>query len=132
MIERTVHPGACAMSEALLCADDDARAVLDWVFEEQEALLAASKADPGEARRRVVARFPELAGCLGGAAVKARLNRALRFAVKNQLPVLVPQLYVGGTKLCDEDTDLGLEFMLPRLIAHAKAPPRQGRASGGR
>ena len=64
----------------------------------------------------VRARFPALADCIGTPAVAARLNRALHFAVQNELPVLTPQVYVGGTRLCDEDTDLGLDYVLARLL----------------
>ena len=34
-------------------------------------------------------------------------------------PVLTPQLYVNNTRLCDADTDLGLDYMLSRLIERA-------------
>ena len=66
--------------------------------------------------RAVRERFPALAECIGTPRVRARLNRALRFAVQNELPVLTPQIYVGGTRLCDEDTDLGLDYVLSRLL----------------
>ena len=60
--------------------------------------------------------FPSLASCVGKPAVRTRLNRALRWAVANQLPVATPQLYVNNTKLCNEDTDLGMDYMLTRLL----------------
>ena len=37
-------------------------------------------------------------------------------APANQLPVLTPQVYVGGTRVCDADTDLGLDWTLDRLL----------------
>ena len=115
MVDQAVHPGACAISEAVLCAGDAANDVLRWAFSEQAQLMAAERAQKGSAAKRAVAKFPALAGCIGSNKVRARLNRALRFAVDNQLPVLTPQLYVNGTRLCDADTDLGLDYMLTRL-----------------
>jgi uncharacterized membrane protein len=115
MVDRAVHPGACAISEALLCADDDAADVLRWAFAQQEELVTAEKAAPGSAAKLVVKQFPSLAGCVGSSKARARLNKALRWAVDNQLPVLTPQLYVDGKRLCDADTDLGLDYMLTRL-----------------
>jgi hypothetical protein len=61
-------------------------------------------------------RFPDLASCIGTSSVRARINRGLRWAVANQLPVLMPQVFVDGQKVCDEDTDLGLDFALARLL----------------
>ena len=119
MVDSAVHPGACAISEAMLCAGDDAQRVLTWAFDEQEEIVAAERKKPGGAARLAGARFPELASCIGSSKAKARLNRALRWAVDNQLPVLTPQLYVNGTRLCDADTDLGLDYMLSRLIEKA-------------
>jgi hypothetical protein len=116
MVQAAVHPGACAISEAMLCAGDKASDVLEWSFAEQENIVAAERAQPGSAAKLAQARFPSLAGCIGSSKIKARLNRALRWAVDNQLPVLTPQLYVNGTRLCDADTDLGLDYMLTRLV----------------
>jgi len=124
MVDSAVHPGACAISEAMLCAGNDAESVLRWAFDQQEEIVAAERAKAGSAAKLAIARFPRLAGCVGSAKAKARLNRALRWAVNNQVPVLTPQLYVNGTRLCDADTDLGLDYMLSRLIegAASKAP----------
>ncbi|MFT3923427.1 MAG: vitamin K epoxide reductase family protein [Myxococcales bacterium] len=121
MVESAVHPGACSVSEAMLCAGDKARDVLEWAFEEQENIVAAEKAQAGSAAKLAVAKFPSLAGCVGSTKIKARLNKALRWAVDNQLPVLTPQLYVNGTRLCDADTDLGLDYMLARLAEKPSA-----------
>jgi hypothetical protein len=71
----------------------------------------------------VAAQFPDLARCVGSAAVRARLNLVLRLAVKNKLQVLTPQVFVGGLRMCDEDTDLGLDYALPRLIERARNAP---------
>lgn len=116
MVTSAMHPGACALSEAVLCAGADANKVMDWAFAEQEALRAAAATDPEAPARMAVAAFPNVAGCVGKPAVKAQLNNSLRWAVKNQLPVLTPQLFVEGRKLCDADTDLGMDYALSRLV----------------
>ena len=61
--------------------------------------------------------FPDLAACVGSPEVKSRLNKSLRWIVGNALPVSTPQLYVDGRRLCEEDTDLGLEYALERLLS---------------
>ncbi len=119
MVDTAVHPGACAVSEAMLCAEGQADDVLAWAFDQQEEIVAAERAKAGSAAKLAVARFPSLAACVGSSKIKARLNRALRWAVENQLPVLTPQLYVNGKRLCDADTDLGLDYMLTRLAEHS-------------
>jgi len=128
MIDRSIHPGACAVSEAILCAGDEANEVLQWAFDEQDRILEATRVNPAAAQQLVTTRFPQLSWCIGSADVRARLNRALRWSVSNQLPVSAPQIYVEGLKLCDEDTDLGLEYMLPRLIQRARG---EGQARAG-
>jgi uncharacterized membrane protein len=123
MVSDAIHPGACTLSEAMLCAGDDAETVLAWAFENQPAIVAAAKGNPNAAKAMVDARFPQLARCVGSPAIKARLNAVLRFAVKNRLQVLTPQVFVSGLRLCDEDSDLGLDFALPRLIERARTSP---------
>ncbi|MDB4972067.1 MAG: hypothetical protein JWN48_408 [Myxococcaceae bacterium] len=125
MVDQAVHPGACAISEALLCADERADDVLAWAFDEQEKIVAAERANKGGAAKLVTAKFPTLRGCVGSSKARARLNKALRWAVDNQLPVLTPQLYVDNQRLCDADTDLGLDYMLTRL---AQQPAAKGAA----
>jgi hypothetical protein len=39
----------------------------------------------------------------------------LRYIVNNHLPVSTPQMFVGETRLCDEDTDMGLGYTMRRL-----------------
>lgn len=126
MVSEAVHPGACTLSEAILCADDEAEDVLAWAFEHQDELRAAGGGEDGTPEERAAAveravreRFPALGDCIGSPMVQARLNRALRFAVQNELPVLTPQVYVAGTRMCDEDTDLGLDYVLSRLLDRA-------------
>lgn len=120
MVDQALHPGACTVSEAILCADEGkgppAKVVIDWAFEVQDKVREAAKNDPDAARRMVVDRFPDLGGCVGSDAVRQRLNKSLRWAVSHAIPVLTPQLFVDGTKLCPEDTDLGLEYSLTGLL----------------
>jgi uncharacterized membrane protein len=116
MVPGPIHPGACAISRALLCADADVRRVLAWAFDHQEELREAAASDPEAASRMAVAAFPALGSCIDSAATKAKLNRGLRWAVQNRLPVLTPQLYVGNVKVCEEDVDLGLDFALSRML----------------
>jgi hypothetical protein len=78
--------------------------VLDWAFAEQEAIMQPSRADPAAAERLVERAFPELAACIGRPATVAKLNLVLRWGVRNRLPILTPQIYVQGLRLCDEDT----------------------------
>lgn len=116
MVPSALHPGACEVSEAVLCAADDPKPVIAWAFENQEELRELATKDRGEVYKRIRAQFPKLADCVGKPGVQAKLNRSLRWAVNNSLPVLTPQLYVNNKKLCDEDTDLGLEYSLTRLL----------------
>lgn len=123
MIDRSIHPGACSISEAVLCADQP-DAVMEWAFEHQKEIMLAAEKDPKAAARMVTQQFPGLANCVGGAEVQARLNSALRWAVKNRLQVLTPQVFVNDLRLCGEDTDLGLDYALPRLLTRAKGQVR--------
>lgn len=121
MLTTPLHPGACAISEAVLCAEEDADEVLAWAFDHQEEIREAETASAGSARRMASERFPSLRSCIGSATVQAELNRSLRWAVANQLPVLTPQVYVNDTRICDEDTDLGLDYVLTRLTTRPRA-----------
>jgi uncharacterized membrane protein len=116
MVGESLHPGACAVSEAMLCAGDKARDVLAWAFENQ-AQLRALGSSPAAVYARIKQDFPSLAGCVGGAVVRARINKSLRWIVANSLPVLTPQLFVANQKIPDEDTDLGLDYVLSRVLA---------------
>jgi len=121
MVDKAIHPGACAVSEAMLCAADRAQEVLEWAFAEQEHILEAAKLDRDAARKMVSQHFPELASCVGTPAARARLNLALRWAVERSLPLLTPQIYVGETRVCAADTDLGMDFMITKLVE--RTPP---------
>ena len=124
MVDHALHPGACAISEAVLCAGGEADRVIAWAFENQEAITSATREDPGAAARMARQRFPALAECIGSPRVQARLNQSLRWAVQNQLPVLTPQVYVGDARVCDADTDLGMDFVLSRLVERYRPSPR--------
>jgi uncharacterized membrane protein len=124
MVNESLHPGACAVSEAMLCAGVQAQEVLAWAFDNQSELLALG-GDQGRINERVRQRFPQLADCLGKPKVRALLNRSLRWAVANKLAVQTPQLFVNGNKVCEEDTDLGLEFVLARILDKAPDAAQQ-------
>jgi hypothetical protein len=142
MVSESLHPGACAVSEAVLCAGDRAPEVLTWSLEHNEELRALGAEDAktptnkkgsieyARVYARVLQEFPSLADCVNKPGVKSRINKSLRWIVSNSMPVLTPQLYVGGRKLCDEDTDLGLEFSLSRLLAQRASTAMSGASAG--
>ncbi|MCB9546964.1 MAG: hypothetical protein H6706_14080 [Myxococcales bacterium] len=116
MVKTSLHPGACAVSEAMLCEPASARKILDWAFAHQEDLLALAKTDEPGLRKQIMKEFPGVASCLGSPQAKNKIVQSLRWAVANALPVLTPQLFVNGRRMCDEDTDLGLEYTLTRML----------------
>ena len=119
MVTRSLHPGACRVSEAVLCAASGGASVdevVQWAFDEQKSLTETAKNDPDAVTAAVASRFPALKQCLRSAEVKTRLNQSLRWVVANELTVLTPQVFVDGVKLCDEDTDLGLEYTLQHML----------------
>lgn len=116
MVTEATHPGACTVSEAVLCAGDKAPEVIAWAFEVQDKIRDQTRADPGAAARIVKQRFPELAQCIGSPEARSRLNKSLRWIVANNIRVLTPQLFVDKVKLCDEDVDLGLEYTLAAML----------------
>lgn len=122
MLDRALHPGACIVSRALICASDagKARAFLDWAYEEQEALAAAGKAGPAPLKSKIDARFPGLSACSDDKKTKQRLDKTLQFAVDNKIKVSTPQLFLGDRRVCDEDTDLGLRFAFAKLAPKVK------------
>ena len=117
MVSESLHPGGCAASEAVLCAGTRVSEVLAFLFAHQDELRGLGRNSEQAVLDRIAAQFPELRPCLGKPAVRARLNRSLRWVVSNSLPVLTPQLFVNGAKVCDEDTDLGLEYVVSRMLA---------------
>ncbi len=116
MVKSSLHPGACIVSEAMLCAPESAKRILDYAFAEQERLLELGKTNEAALKAELEQKFSEVKGCVGSAAAKAKVNKSLRWAVANALPVMTPQLFVADTRVCDEDTDLGLEFTLTRML----------------
>jgi uncharacterized membrane protein len=117
MLDRPVHPGACVVSRAIMCSDRRAMEVLDWSYDNQEALLAAAKAGAGlsNVRAMIKNKWPALDACIDAKDTAQRQSRMLRYIVNNQLPVSTPQMFLGETRLCDEDTDMGLSYTIRRL-----------------
>jgi uncharacterized membrane protein len=125
MVKDSMHPGACAVSEAMLCAlqesSEASLKVLDWAFANQERLRADAKPGDAGVRAEIERTFPRVKGCLGSAQIKNKVNKSLKWAVANALPVLTPQLFVGDKRVCDEDTDLGLEYTVSQMLASSPA-----------
>lgn len=122
MVKTSMHPGACAVSEAMLCDREAAPQILEWAFLNQELLRKEADGNEAAVRSRITAQFPKVKGCLGTATIKNKLNKSLRWAVANALPVLTPQLFIGDKRVCDEDTDLGLEYTVTKMLgARGKA-----------
>lgn len=119
MVDSSLHPGSCAISAAVLCAGNRAKEVIDWAFASQREFEQRAAADKDAPAQLLTQRFPELATCMNSAVTKARLAQSLRWAVKNRVPVLTPQLYIDKQRLCDEDTDLGLEYTLAHMLGGA-------------
>jgi uncharacterized membrane protein len=117
MLDRPVHPGACLVSKAILCSDHRALAVLEWAYDNQEAILEGAKAGAGlpNVHAMIRERWPGLDACMDSKQTKLRMDKMLRYAVDNKLPVSTPQMFLGETRLCDEDTDIGLAYALRKL-----------------
>jgi uncharacterized membrane protein len=117
MLDRPVHPGSCAVTRAILCSDHRAMQVLEWSYDNQEAILEAAKAGAGvvNVKAMIKNRWPGLDACMDSKETTLRLNKMLRYIVNNHLQVSTPQLFLGDTRLCDEDTDMGLAYTMKRL-----------------
>ncbi len=120
MLDRSLHPGACVLSKAVICGKDRARAVLEWAYENQEDLRPLGKLGGSALKDRVSKQFGgDMAACIDDKATIAKLNQELQFAASNHVPVSTPQFYLKqGDKLqrvCDEDTDLGLRYAMGQL-----------------
>jgi hypothetical protein len=107
MLSEPMHPGACVVARALLCAGANAGQVLDYSYAHQAELTQ----NPDQ----IFSVYPDLKACADSPETKQRLDLNLRFAVDNQLPVMTPQLFLGDHAVCDEDTDLGLDYALTKL-----------------
>lgn len=116
MLDRPLHPGACMLSRAVLCAGPNARAALEWSFDNQDDLREAGKAGAAALKKKIEARFgPELVACVDDRKTSIRLNQHLHFASENRIPVSTPQMFLGDKRICEEDTDLGLRYTLTQL-----------------
>lgn len=122
MLDKALHPGACVLAKAVLCGDktQKARLVLEWAYDNQDELREAGKAGNDVIRAKVKQRFPDLDACIDAKETKQRLDRVLQFAVANKIRVSTPQLFLGETRVCDEDTDLGLRYAFRELAPQVK------------
>lgn len=116
MIDRSLHPGACELSRAVLCGGNQTRAILEWAYENQEDLREVGKKDRAALEKRVADRFgKDIATCASSKQTIIKLNQHLHYASNNHIPVSTPQMFLGETRICDEDTDLGLKYTLAQL-----------------
>ncbi|UQA63305.1 vitamin K epoxide reductase family protein [Polyangium aurulentum] len=119
MLDRALHPGACLVSKAILCAGPRGPEVLDWAYDNQEKILEAAKSGAGLANVRSMIRDTwgqgGLDACIDTKETKLRLDRMLRYIVDNQLPVSTPQFFLGDTRLCEEDSDIGFSYTIKKL-----------------
>lgn len=123
MLKKPMHPGACILARAFLCADKtggDPRAVLQWSYDNQEDLAAAGKRGPDDLKAKIRGRFPALDACIDTKEIEKRLEEVLRFAIDNNLRVSTPQLFLGDTRVCPEDTDIGLSYTIRHLAPEVK------------
>jgi hypothetical protein len=117
MLDRPLHPGACILSKAVLCGGNEkARSILEWAFDDQESLRELGKEGPAALTSKIGDRWgSEIVACIGKPQTSVRLNQQLHFAANNHIPVSTPQMFLGNTRICDEDTDLGLKYTLAQL-----------------
>jgi uncharacterized membrane protein len=116
MIDRSLHPGACLVSGAILCSGSNARAALEWAYDNQDDLRDAAKASNDAIKKRIADRFgAEIAACAGDKKTTVRLNQHLHYASDNHVPISTPQMFLGDRRMCEEDTDLGLKYALAQL-----------------
>jgi uncharacterized membrane protein len=122
MLDKAVHPGACVLARAFLCGEKSgkSRQILEWSYDNQEDLTAAGKAGGDTLAAKVKTKFPDVADCIDTKETKKRLDHVLQFAVANKIRVSTPQLFLGETRVCDEDTDLGLRFTFAQLAPEVK------------
>jgi hypothetical protein len=115
MLDQPLHPGACKVSKAVLCAKSPA-AMLDWAYERQPELAEAARTGGKVFDQFIAARWgQEVVRCMSDRATLQRLNRHLHFAAANAIAVSTPQVFIEGQRLCDEDIDMGLMFALHTL-----------------
>jgi uncharacterized membrane protein len=116
MIDRSLHPGACLVSGAVLCSGPNARAALEWAFDNQDELRDAAKLSADALKNRIAERFgADIASCAADKKTTVRLNQHLHYASDNHVPISTPQMFLGDRRICEEDTDLGLKYTLGQL-----------------
>jgi uncharacterized membrane protein len=116
MLDRSLHPGACLLSAAILCSGPNARATLEWSYDNQDELRDAGKAGADFLKGKIAARFgPQIAACAVDKKTTVRLNQHLHYASDNHVPISTPQMFLGERRICEEDTDLGLKYTLGQL-----------------
>lgn len=116
MLDRSLHPGACLLSRAVLCGENQARDILEWSYAEQDDLRELGKTNPGAIESKIRERFgTAVMACAQDKKTAARLNHHLLYAANNHVPVSTPQMFLGSQRICDEDTDLGLKYTLAQL-----------------
>jgi uncharacterized membrane protein/protein-disulfide isomerase len=118
MLDRSLHPGACLLSGAVLCSADNnnARAALEWSYDNQDDLREAGKAGDAALKKKISDRFgPAIAACASDKKTTVRLTKHLHHAANNHVPVSTPQMFLGDKRVCEEDTDLGLKYTLAQL-----------------
>jgi len=123
MVRQRLHPGACTVSYAMLCAPASAHKILDYAFTNQARLLELGKTNEAALKADLEQRFPEVKGCIGSAKVKAELTKVRNWAARNALALSTPQLFVAGTQVCPQNIDLGLDFALTRALEKAGGAP---------
>jgi uncharacterized membrane protein/protein-disulfide isomerase len=116
MLDRSLHPGACLLSKAVLCGGNQARTILEWSYSEQDDLRELGKGNTEAIAKKVRERFgTDVMACAQDKKTAARLNQHLLYAANNHVPVSTPQMFLGDKRICDEDTDLGLKYTLSQL-----------------
>jgi uncharacterized membrane protein len=116
MLDRSLHPGACLLSGAVLCSGGNARATLEWAYDNQDELRDAGKASPDALKNKIKARFgADIANCADDKKTTVRVNQHLHYASNNKVPISTPQMFLGERRVCEEDTDLGLKYTLGQL-----------------
>ncbi len=116
MLDRSLHPGACLLSGAVLCSGPNARSALEWAYENQEDLRDAGKASPDALKTKIAARFgADVVKCAEDKKTTARINQHLHYASDHHIPISTPQMILGDRRICEEDTDLGLKYTLSQL-----------------
>ena len=53
--------------------------------------------------------------CIESKEKNLRLKKTLSFIVNNHMTVSTPQMSLGDTRVCDEDTDMGLAYARRKL-----------------